>query len=290
MGEFSIQTITALTEAVTGGSAGGGTPPVGLYRSGPELQRFFGQANLELDIGRGSRVPTVRELLTTTGKQADGHAAIIRVIELVTDPRDYLDAPEKLDAVVEYLNARLRLDGYELRRAGQRYKVFAVASNAQVTETLRATVTILNLESVQEDFERALNKAEADPPGAITAACSTLESVCKCLLDRMGKPYPLKQDISGLVKEVSKHLNLSPARTDFPKEGEQDIRQVLSGLVSVTGGIGALRTHVGDAHGRGEARPRVDARIARLAIHSACTIALFYIETWQKVTRTTNSN
>lgn len=283
MGAFSIQTIAALTEVVTGGSAYGNTPPIGEYRSTPKLEQFFGEANLRFVIGRNSRVPAVSELLTATNKQSDGHAAIVRVIEQVADPRDYLDAPQKLDAVVNYLNARLRFDRHELRRAGMGYKLFALATNAQVTETLRNTAAALNLESVQEDFERALAHAEADPPSAITAACSTLESVCKCLLEEMGKPYPSKQDIGGLVKEVSKHLNLSPGRTDLSSGIEQDLRQILGGLVSVTGGIGALRTHAGDAHGRGKASPRTDARIARLAIHSACTVALFYLETWQKV-------
>lgn len=47
-------------------------------------------------------------------------------------------------------------------------------------------------------------------------------------------------------------------------------------------GIGSLRTHVGDAHGREKGFVRIDARIARLAIHSASTVSLFIIETWQR--------
>jgi hypothetical protein len=72
-------------------------------------------------------------------------------------------------------------------------------------------------------------------------------------------------------------LNLSPDR-----EVPNDIKQILGGLASVAGGIGALRTHAGDAHGRGRGTPGVDARVARLAVHSASTLALFLIETWQK--------
>lgn len=62
------------------------------------------------------------------------------------------------------------------------------------------------------------------------------------------------------------------------------IKQILGGLANVAGGIGALRTHAGDAHGRGRGTPRVDARVSRLAVHSASTLALFLIETWQKRT------
>ncbi len=62
-----------------------------------------------------------------------------------------------------------------------------------------------------------------------------------------------------------------------------DIKQILTGLISVTSGIGALRTHGGDAHGRGRKKTPVDARIARLAIHAASTASLFYIETWNRM-------
>jgi hypothetical protein len=134
----------------------------------------------------------------------------------------------------------------------------------------------LDLESVQRDFERAL--AEDDPEDAITAACSTVESVCKSLLDEMSKPRPNKQDIQGLVREVAKHLNLSPDRDDI----SGDVRQILGGLATVAGGIGALRTHAGDAHGRGKANKRVDVRIARLAVHAANTLSVFLIETWER--------
>jgi hypothetical protein len=79
---------------------------------------------------------------------------------------------------------------------------------------------------------------------------------------------------------VSRHLNLSPERTDI----SPDIKQILGGLASVCGGIGALRTHAGDAHGRGKGTAQVDARIARLAVHAASTISLFLIETWQRTT------
>jgi hypothetical protein len=84
-----------------------------------------------------------------------------------------------------------------------------------------------------------------------------------------------------LLKAVQEPLGLSPGRTDLPAEIEQDVRQVLGGLTSVTKGIGALRTHGGDAHGREKGFRRIDPRIARLALNSASSIALFLIETWE---------
>ncbi|MDA2926867.1 abortive infection family protein [Acidobacteria bacterium AH-259-G07] len=67
-------------------------------------------------------------------------------------------------------------------------------------------------------------------------------------LDELKLPYPKDQSISPLVKEVQKHLNLSPAHKDI----EPYLKQILGGLQNVASGIGALRTHSGDAHGRGK--------------------------------------
>jgi hypothetical protein len=50
----------------------------------------------------------------------------------------------------------------------------------------------------------------------------------------------------------------------------------------VAKGIGALRTHGGDAHGRERGFRRIDARIARLGINAAGSVALFFIETWEQ--------
>lgn len=276
MPPFSTQTIAAITEAVTGGSAHSASSPVGRYRSGPQLVAFF--KHLGLDLVVGSRVPSVRELLDGINARPGGEALIAEVVEQVADPRDYLDSPGKTEAVADYLNARLALDGFDLRRQGQRYRLVRVAAEPTAASALKTSIEAFDLDSVQRDFDRALT--EGDPEDAITAACSMVESVCKCLLDLMGKEHPAKQDIQGLAKEVSRHLELSP---DRPGIGP-DVRQVLGGLATVAAGLGALRTHGGDAHGHGKGAGRADARIARLAVHSASTLSLFFIETWQRAT------
>jgi hypothetical protein len=280
MKPFSVQTIHAIAEAVSGGSANDNRAPIGHYRPGPKLERFFGALNIQLRIGTASRLPTVIDVLTSVNQREP--EAIVRVIEAVSDPRDFLDAPDKHAAVVEYLNKRLKFDGYELRANGNLWKLFSLGTGSLAAESFGNVITALDYSSVEADLQRALAQADNDPEDAITSACSTVESVCKCILDDMGKEYPARQDIRGLVTEVSKHLNLSPSRDDLPTDWAADIKQILGGLASVTGGIGALRTHAGDAHGRGKRQVLVDARIARLAIHAASTVSLFFIETWNR--------
>src|SRR5882724_6428660 len=101
MQNFSTQTITALTEVVTGGSGTSTKPAIGHYRSASELTRFFGSLNIEFQVG-GSRVPAVRAVLEQLNQGSEGRDAVVRVLEATADPRDYLDEPAKLTAVVEY--------------------------------------------------------------------------------------------------------------------------------------------------------------------------------------------
>lgn len=279
MPAFSPRVINALVEAITGGSASSQAKPVGIYRSGGVLESFFGEAGLDLRVGTQSRVPAVRELLRGANDAADGFERMKKVIERAADPPDYEDAT-KLNAVVAYLNERLGDDGFELRPVDGRYRLLALGTTAPVVSAMSQAARLLNLDSVRRDFERALNDADTDPEGAITSACATVESVCKCLLEQLGKPYPAKKDISHLVQEVQKHLDLSPTRLDILP----DVKQIMTGLATVAGGIGALRTHGGDAHGRGFGIAPSEPAVARLAIHAASTLSLFLLEAWQSRT------
>ena len=50
------QTIEALAFVISGGSANDTTPMVGLYRSGPRLERIMRPCNVDLQVGSSSRL------------------------------------------------------------------------------------------------------------------------------------------------------------------------------------------------------------------------------------------
>ncbi len=131
--------------------------------------------------------------------------------------------------------------------------------------------------AVYREFSRCTENIETDPPAAITAACSILESVCKVYIEDKSLAMPSKQSIAPLWKIVSDHIGFDPSRVE-----DHDIRKILSGLTSVVNGIGSLRTHIGSAHGRGNKSYRVQVRHARLAVNSSYTLVGFVLETWQK--------
>src|SRR5262249_12155570 len=65
----------------------------------------------------------------------------------------------------------------------------------------------------------------------------------------------LPEKIKGLFAAVRKPLGLSSNRADFDPLIADEVRKILNGLATVVGGIGALRTHGGDAHGRERGMP-----------------------------------
>ena len=155
-------------------------------------------------------------------------------------------------------------------------------ANPPVLGSLSNAAQVLNFDTVTRDIERALASADKDPEDAVTAACSTVESVCRSILIELGLGLPEKKDIKGLFAAVRKPLGLGTDRDDLDPLIADDVRKILNGLATVIEGIGSLRTHGGDAHGRERGYTRIDRRIASLAIHSASTVALFLIETWQR--------
>jgi hypothetical protein len=204
-----------------------------------------------------------------------------RVIESAADPRDFIKEPERQTAVVEYLNKHLIYDGLRLQPAGRTIRLVEIVDTAPVTNELSAMATGIDFDTVSRDLDRALRAATADPEIAVTAACAVVESVCRSILVELEIDFPAKQDISGLYRAVRDPLGLDPTKEGLAPEIVNDVRAVLSGLVTSVQGIGSLRTHVGGAHGKEKGFRRIDARIAKLAIHSSSSIALFIIETWQ---------
>jgi len=277
-------TIRVLGEMIRGISPRVGGPEYGIgIGTHRELERFFRNARFDISEIEGSIRDRTEAALDFMNNESSKHECLRLAIQETVDLRNFARDKDRHQRTVQYLNECLATDGYNLKQRNGTYVLESDAASSLLTSGISEAVKSLSLDSVQTDLDRALQAAEHDPADAITAACSTVESVCKCILDEMQQPYPSKQDIKGLVSEVGKHLNLSPARDDLPEELARDIKQILSGLISVTSGIGALRTHGGDAHGRGRKKAPVDARIARLAIHAASTVSLFYIETWNRM-------
>jgi len=132
-------------------------------------------------------------------------------------------------------------------------------------------------DNVSSVWSRALERRESDPEGAITAARTLLETVCKHILDdRNIKYHGNKIELHELYKLTATELNLSPS------QHTQDIfKQILGGCSAVVNGLGTLRNRLGDAHGQGMKPVRPAPRHAELAVNLSGSLALFLVATYQ---------
>ena len=282
---ISPQTLEALVQVISGGASsamGERQRSIGIYRSGTQLESFMRMCGASLTIAGSSRLPALTQAII--GVQERGEEVVLKtIIERAADPRDFVAEPEKLQQVLGYLNDALALDGLELRHVGKAVRLMQALTGAPVLSALATTLQTIDFDTVGRDLERALEGIGVDPESAVTSACSVVESVCRSIIVELDPTaMPTKLDIQGLYKAVIKLLDLSPGREDLAPAIADDVRMILGGLNTVVQGIGALRTHAGDAHGRERGFRRIDARIARLAVHSASTAAQFLIETWQR--------
>jgi len=121
---------------------------------------------------------------------------------------------------------------------------------------------------------KALERRAEDPEGAITAARTLLESVCKHILDDCSIAYKEESDLPGLYKMVAKELNIAPSQ-----HSAEVFKQILGGCTSVVEGLGAMRNKLSDAHGKGRKPVKPSARHAELAVNLAGTMATFLVQT-----------
>jgi Abortive infection C-terminus len=173
----------------------------------------------------------------------------------------------------ERLLAALAKEGLSYARGGYIHG----ASLTGPSKSLRERLKTNGMQTVETEFKRAYDSIENDPPQAVTAACSILEALCKNYLEIEEEEGPNKQVLGNLFPQVMTHLGLSPKDVV-----DDDLKQILSGMYSIAIGIAALRTHAGSAHGRSDKKNyKIEPRHARLAVHSAHTLTMFILETWE---------
>lgn len=130
--------------------------------------------------------------------------------------------------------------------------------------------------AIQAVWSKALDRRMLDPEGAVTAASTLLEEVCKHIIEDSGKTWNPKWNIPKLYAEVANTLNLSPSQHQ-----EEIFKTILGSCQTIVQSIGSLRNKSSDAHAGGRLRVPFQSRHAALTVNLAGSMALFLIETWQ---------
>jgi hypothetical protein len=136
-------------------------------------------------------------------------------------------------------------------------------------------------EGVHRAWSRALDRRKNDPEGAITAARTLLETVCKRILDETGGVYDDTEDLPKLYHKAAEKLALAPSQHTEPV-----FKSILGGCQNVVNSLGTLRNKIGDAHGKGGRPIRPSPRHAALAVNLAGAMATFLVETYYERSRT----
>jgi hypothetical protein len=172
---------------------------------------------------------------------------------------------EKLESILSRCNLTYMSGGYVSDGSS--------ASSRSLAELIKGR----DIPAIDTEFNRALSNVNSEPREAVSAACNILESIFKTYISDENLILPQKQDLQNVWKVVRADLGFDPSLVQ-----DDDLKKVLSGILSVVDGIGAFRTHASSAHGEGRKLYKLKPRHARLAIHSAHTLALFVLETWDE--------
>lgn len=130
-------------------------------------------------------------------------------------------------------------------------------------------------ESVHAVWQKALDRRNEDPDGAITAARTLLETTCKHILDEANVAYDDGADLPKLWAQCAAFLKLAPNLYQ-----EELFKTILGNCQSIVNTIGAIRNKVGDAHGKGSKALKPKPKHAELVVNLAGTMASFLINTW----------
>lgn len=264
--QLSEYTIEFLGNMIAGDMDG--TP----YRSGPQLVKLFNEFGSRDVYGGG--FPTRRIYAQDKLRELNGQAILKQIMATALDPRSYLKHQLDVEAVVAKVNENLKHDGYEVVKDGFAYKVRELsAGSIKLSVPAKVSHELTQL-AIDENIRKCEEKlAEGDYSGAITNARSLVESVLIGIEKEFDPQAPeYDGNLQGLYKRVQKRLHLEPDRKDI----SDSLRQILSGLVSVVGGLAAVRNKMGDAHATSY---RPSRHHAKLAVHTAVTLSDFLFET-----------
>ena len=91
--QIAPQIKVALLDAITGGAADG--TPVGIYRSGPIIVRFFRRNGYEDSYGGWARMSHTDEKLDEIHQMENGRERILGLVEDAVNPADYVGSEER---------------------------------------------------------------------------------------------------------------------------------------------------------------------------------------------------
>lgn len=226
---------------------------------------------------------STKDLLEILDLYRCSNVLLFEFLAMIVHPRTREEADQR--EMARSLTEILRRDSFALAQAGtvSGYPIFKVAPVASIGESPSSQEVSIVLGSFDEEgvhaaWQKAMARKNTDPEGAITAARTLLETVCKHVLDHCeNASYQPGDDLPKLWKACAETLNLAPSQHTL-----EPFKQVLGGCTSVVHGLGTVRNRIGDAHGQGRRPVKPKPRHAALAVDLAGAMANFIVTTFNE--------
>lgn len=156
----------------------------------------------------------------------------------------------------------------------------AEASTARVRfQMIGARANILDgpvVEVIDQQVRAIEDAIERVPDFAFDLAKTLVESVCKTILEDIGRPADPNWDAPKIMRETTTFLSMLPPGHPNAAKARESITKTLNGLHTTVQGLCELRNDYGLAsHGRDGFSARLDLRQATLAAQAADTIVSF---------------
>lgn len=164
---------------------------------------------------------------------------------------------------------------------------WVTTSTRQKDQELDSMLSSYNAEHVTRFWRKALARKANDPDGAITAARSMLESVCKHILAAEDEDFDSSDSLPNLFHSTLSIVKLAPKQ-----HTENALRKVMGNCQSIVSQLAAIRNDIGDAHGKSIDEIVADSIQAEFAVNLAASVAILLLSQYknqQQQAQTQNS-
>lgn len=188
-------------------------------------------------------------------EEADG--ILIELVRLIYSRKDVIDQD------LTNLEQALSSSGVMLNQ------ILEPIAGQDILEFAMDTLNTANLKEAHDLLQKALKRIITDPSGAITAAVSAAESVCREALARLGIPEPNTKQLPNYLVELRRKTNLNDLAWVVNIED-----RAIKALSSLAENSYQAAHETGDRHAHGDTAAPPSPFIVDMLVTSACAITV----------------
>jgi len=137
---------------------------------------------------------------------------------------------------------------------------------------------LLTDEYVEKQILLMNNSIENNPHVALGIAKELIETCCKHILNKSGIERNNNWNVSQLLKETNRQIELIPSNIENSELATTSIRKILSGFSNIVHGVTELRNSFGSGHGHLPEFKPLEKTYIQLAVAASSEMVRFYLD------------